>query len=54
MDAAIVRRGDYYYVGSFDDEILRYNKASLDLAYINETLSQAALFGGRLLINDGT
>lgn len=53
MDAAIVRRADYYYVGTFDDEILRYNKTNLDLAKINETLSQAALFGGPLLINDG-
>jgi hypothetical protein len=53
MSPDIIRRADFYYVGAFDDEIQRYNKAALDLTTINEILSQAALYGGRLLINDG-
>ncbi len=53
MDADIVRRADFYYVGAFDDEIQRYNRTNLDLTTINEILSQAALYGGRLLIADG-
>lgn len=43
-----------YYVGSFDDEVLRHNSDAFNLDSINETLSQAALFGGPLLINDGS
>jgi hypothetical protein len=53
MSVDVVRRADFYYVGAFDDEIQRYNKTALDLTTINEILSQAALYGGRLLINDG-
>jgi hypothetical protein len=48
-----VFRAGFYYVGSFDDEILRYNGTDLDLSLINATLSQAAIAGGPLLINDG-
>jgi hypothetical protein len=47
MEADIVRRADFYYVGAFDDEIQRYNKTNLDLAIINDILSQAALYGGQ-------
>ena len=47
-------RADYYYVGSFDDEILRMQQsASLSMESINETFIQAVLFGGPLLVNDG-
>lgn len=53
MDADVARRADFYYVGAFDDEIQRYNRTNLDLTIINEILSQAALYGGRLLIADG-
>lgn len=53
MDADIVGRADFYYVGAFDDEIQRYKKTNLDLTIINEILSQAVLYSGRLLIADG-
>ena len=54
MSSPSLGRADYYYVGSFDDQILRYGQShSLALDSINETLMQSALFGGPLLINDG-
>lgn len=53
MNAENVHGADFYYVGAFDDEIQRYKKTDLNLTTINETLSQAALYSGRLLINDG-
>lgn len=44
---------NFYYVGNFDDEILRYNESELTLDTINDTLFQAVIAGGPLLINDG-
>ena len=44
---------NFYYVGNFDDEILRYNQSELTLETINDTLFQAVIAGGPLLINDG-
>ena len=44
---------NFYYIGNFDDEIQRYNKGELTMASINDTLFQAAIAGGPLLINDG-
>jgi len=46
-------RADFYYVGSFDDDILLFRNAVLDLDVINETLCQAVLYGGPLIVNDG-